>query len=108
LDRTARTKDLHDLADRLQSDAGGYEGKFSFPVEDVIACLRDDSLQMRHSLAAAKARYKANIGVPTENTVWLYFESPALTWETLCGRTGWMVIAKHPLAEIAFFLEIMS
>ena len=82
--------------------------KIAFPVEDVIACLRNDSLQLRHSLAAAMARYKAGIAEPVENAVWFYFESPALTWETLCGRAGWMVVAKEPLREVAFFLEIMS
>jgi hypothetical protein len=108
LDRTTRRKVLHDLADRLQSDARSYEGKFTFPVEDVVSCLRDDKLQVRHSLAAAKDRYKAGIAEPIENAIWFYFASPALTWETLCGRAGWMVVAKEPLREVAFFLEIMS
>jgi hypothetical protein len=101
-------KELHDLADRLQSDVGGYEDKFTHPVEDVITCLRDDRLQSRHSLAAAKERYKADIAEPMENTVWFYFESPALTWENLCGRAGWMIIAKEPPREIAFFVEVMN
>jgi hypothetical protein len=108
LDRTTRRKELHDLADRLQSDVPSYEGKFTYPVEDVISCLRDDRLQSRHSLAAAKEGYKAGIAEPGENAVWFYFMSPALTWETLCGRAGWMVVAKEPLREVAFFLEIMS
>jgi hypothetical protein len=108
LDRTTRRKELRALPDRLQSDVRSYESKFAFPVEDVIACMRDDSLQSRHSLAAAKARYKAGIAELVENTVWFYFESPALTWETLCGRTGWMVVAKEPLRKVAFFLEIMN
>jgi hypothetical protein len=108
LDRTTRRKELRALPDRLQSDVRSYESKFAFPVEDVIACMRDDSLQSRHSLAAAKARYKAGIAEPLENAVWLYFESPALTWDTLCGRAGWMVIAKEHPREISFFLEIMN
>ena len=108
LDETTRTGELHDLADRLQRDAESYEGKFAFPVEDVIACLRNDSLQLRHSLAAAKERYKGSIAEPVENAVWFYFESPALTWETLCGRAGWMAVAKEPPRQIAFFLEVMS
>jgi hypothetical protein len=108
LDRTMRRKELHDLADRLESDVGSYEGKFTYPVEHVIACLRDDSLQSRHSLAAAKARYEGGIAERIEDAVWFYFESPALTWETLCGRAGWMVVAKEPLREEAFFLEIIN
>ena len=107
MDQTRR-KELHDLADRLQSDVRSYEGKFTYPVEDVISCLRDDSLQLRHGLAAAKERYKAGITEPIENAVWFYFQSPAWTWENLCGRAGWMVVAKEPLREVAFFLEIMN
>jgi hypothetical protein len=103
-----RRKELHDLADRLESDVGSYEGKFSFPLEHIIACLRDDSLQSRHSLAAAKERYKAGIAEPVENALWFYFESPAWTWENLCGRAGWMIVAKGSPLEVAFFLEIMN
>jgi len=108
LDRTTRRKELHDLADRLQSDVRSYEDKFTHPVEDVITCLRDDRLQSRHSLAAAKDRYRESIAEPVQNALWFYFESPALTWETVCGRAGWMVVAKDTPRQIAFFLEIMN
>ena len=103
-----RTKELHDLADRLQSDAGSYEGKFSFPLEHVITCLRDDKLQSRHRLAEALERYREKLTEPVENTVWFYFRSPDWTWDNLCGRAGWMIVAKEPPRLVAFFLEIMN
>jgi hypothetical protein len=108
LDNAATPKDLHDLADRLESDVGSYEGKFAFPVEHIIACLRNDGLQSRHSLAEARERYGKQLAEPVENVVWFYFESPAWTWDNLCGRAGWMVVAKEPMREVAFFVEIMN
>jgi hypothetical protein len=103
-----RTKELHDLADRLQSDVSAYEGKFSFPLEHIIACLRDDKLQSRHRLAEALERYQEKLTEPVENAVWFYFRSPTWTWEHDCGRAGWMVVAKEPPREIAFLLEVMN
>ena len=102
-----RTKELHDLADRLQSNVGSYEVKFSFPLEHIIACMQDDILQARHRLADTE-RYQGSLSEPPENVVWVYFKSPAWTWENLCGRAGWLVITKEPPREVAFFLEIMN
>ena len=108
LDETTRRRELHDLADRLQSDAGSYQGNFTFPVENIIACLRDDALQSRHSLRDALERHKDRLAESVEDALWFYFESPAWTWENLCGRAGWMVVSKEPMREAAFFLEIMN
>jgi hypothetical protein len=108
LGKNMRTKELYDLADRLQSDVGSYEGMFTFPLEHIIACLRDDRLQGRHSHAEALKRYKEQLAQPAENVVFFYFESPAWTWENLCGRAGWLVIRKEPSRQVAFFLEIMN
>ena len=108
LDKTARPKDFHDLADRLESAVSSCEGKFTFPLEHIIACLRDDGLQSRHSLKNALERYKDRLAEFVEKTVWFYFESPAWTWENFCGRAGWMVVSKEPMREAAFFLEIMN
>jgi hypothetical protein len=107
LDKTARRKELHYLADRLESDVSSYEGKFSFPLEHIIACMRDDTLQSRHSLTDME-RYQESLSEPPENVVWVYFKSPAWTWENLCGRAGWMAVAKEPMREVAFFVEIMN
>lgn len=108
LDKTLRKKELHDLADRLQSDIASYQGNFTFPVEDIIACLLNDRLQSRHRLSDAMERYQKNFAEPVENALWFYFGSPDCSWENLCGRSGWMVVGKEPPREIAFFLEIMS
>jgi hypothetical protein len=70
--------------------------------------LRDDSLQWRHTLADALERYKENLAEPIENAVWFHFKSPAWAWENLCGRAGWMIVAKGSPLEVAFFLEIMN
>jgi hypothetical protein len=53
-------------------------------------------------------RYKENLAEPIENAGWFHFESPAWTWENLCGRAGWMIVAKGSPLEVAFFLEIMN
>ena len=108
MDKAQRRKGLHDLAERLQSHIGTYEGKFSFPLEHIIACLRDDKLQSRHRLAEALERYQEKLTEPVENAVWFYFRSPTWTWEHDCGRGGWMVVDKEPPREIAFFLEVMN
>ena len=108
LGKNVRTKELHDLADRLQSDAGSYQGNFTFPIENIIACLRDDALQSRHRLADALERHKDHLAESVEDALWFYFESPAWTWENFCGRAGWMVVSKEPMREAAFFLEIMN
>ncbi len=108
MDETTRRRELHDLADRLQGDAESYEGKFTFPLEHIIACLRDDTLQSRHRLADALARYKEALAEPIESPIWFYFKSPAWTWENLCGRAGWIVVGKEPPQQVAFFLEIMD
>ena len=108
MDKPLRRKELHDLADRLENGVSGYEGKFTFPMEHIIACLRDDNLQSRHSLAEALKRYKEQLAEPVENVVWFYFETPAWTWENLCGRAGWMVVGKESPQQVAFFLEIMN
>jgi hypothetical protein len=39
---------------------------------------------------------------------WIYFSSPAWTWQRLCGRAGWLAICEPCHMQVAFFMEVMN
>lgn len=70
-----------------------------FPAEDALASLGDEKLQRegRESLDPETAEHLArslkgaiDAGAPAA-TRWIYFRSPPWTWESLCGREGWLL-----------------
>ena len=79
-----------------------------FPEQDVFNSLRDLELQSQHNQQYAIESYGHLIDHPSDDCIWIWFESPDWTWENFCGRAGWMVIAKSDLKVIDFFLEIMN
>ena len=42
------------------------------------------------------------------NTVAVYFVSPAWTWEKLCGRAGYLIICPHCVRQMEYFCSYMN
>ena len=91
------------------------EGKF-FPIEDALACLRDDILQGKNQLPidpefeselATILQAAIKDGAP-ESVVWTYFRSPEWTWEKLCGREGWLLVDPATGDQFDFFMTVMN
>lgn len=106
----------------LQRARQGY-----FPWPDVEASANDEELQRRHrshgqsqapailnlsgrteSDVRANARNCPGCGRPASELTWLYFSSPAWTWQQLCGRAGWLVVCTPCHLQVDFFLELMN
>ncbi len=85
-----------------------------FPWADVDASRCDEGLQREHCLTDAQVSYLAHAkccrecGTNPEKLAWFYFESPSCTWESECGRAGWMIVCDRCHLQVDFFLEIMS
>ena len=47
-------------------------------------------------------------GAAPAGQAWFYFESPAWTWDHLCGRAGWMTVCDPCHRQVNFFLEILN
>ena len=86
----------------------------SFPWEDVEASRTNQRLQREHPAAEARQRYAATAKpcprcqTGADKLTWFYFESPAWTWEHLCGRAGWLTVCDPCHAQVDFFLEVMN
>jgi len=69
-----------------------------FPWEDVEASNDNQPLQLEHSGTNAKQFYAARAKpchrchAAADMLSWVYFESPAETWEHLCGSAGWLTV----------------
>ena len=120
-----RADDLHRLAESLEellrsrkSVVRGWLVSFllkclppaePFPsdnLDDVIACVRDTDLQLRHDADEARKMYVVPDGKPDD--VWIFFKSPAATWKTMGGRAGWLVLCAFSLRQKAFFITAMN
>ena len=78
-----------------------------FPWEDVDACRqRRRKPPSPKPLDAGSAC--PHCGKPADAPTWIYFESPAWTWENLCGRAGWLTVCDPCRLQVDFFLEVMS
>jgi hypothetical protein len=55
-----------------------------FPWKDVISCFSDtlDNKNFKNEQSCPKCE------LYSEQLIWIYFKSPAWTWEHLCGRAG--------------------
>jgi len=85
-----------------------------FPWEDVDPSRQDRKLQRRHVKREARAMYGADAapcpgcGALADDQAWFYFESPAETWELLCGRAGWMTVCDRCRRQVNYFEEVIS
>jgi hypothetical protein len=86
----------------------------AFPWEHVEASRNNQPLQLEHPVAEARQRYAAlakpcpQCRAAADKLSWFYFESPAETWEHLCGRAGWLTVCDHCRRQVDFFLEILN
>lgn len=115
--RAARENELH-----LESARRGF-----FPWADVEAAASDENLQRTH-MSQSEAQAPAILGLEgiakpdmragarncpacgraASELSWIYFSSPAWTWQQLCGRAGWLVICQPCHLQVDFFLDRMN
>ncbi len=77
-----------------------------FPWEDVDACRGQSRSKGRKPLERASRCPQCE--KPAAELTWIYFQSPAWTWEHLCGRSGWMTVCDDCRLQTAFFVEMMN
>jgi hypothetical protein len=101
----------------LVESLGISDDELPFPTEDVEASRRDKQLQQRHRLEALdeatrqameQARQDALLSGSGPGTQWVYFRSPPLTWELLCGREGWLLFDPDSGVQHKFILTTMN
>jgi hypothetical protein len=96
------------------SGSGGAEHREIFPWPDVTVSREDKDLQGTQSPGKARETYlqRANpcpeCRTPPEHLAWVYFSSPVSTWESLCGREGWMTICDWCERQVGFFMEALN
>ena len=80
------------------------EGYFPWP--DVDAC------RGRSGKATPKpidrARHCPQCGATPNVLTWVHFVSPPWTWESMCGRAGWLTVCDPCGLQIDFFMETMN
>jgi hypothetical protein len=84
-----------------------------FPWADVDAARDDTRLQGGRDAEKARTHYGSEARCPKcsrpgDELAWVYFRSPAWTWQSLCGREGWLAVCDDCRAQAAFFLTFMS
>ena len=88
-----------------------------FPLEDVLTCLNDAQLQDEHRAQDQDAetcealdwfREAAAADGAPDTAEWIYFVSPAWTWESLCGREGWLLFDVERRTQHAFYMVVMN
>lgn len=88
-----------------------------FPREDVEACLQDKKLQEEaesdvYSHGMSEEMKASRIGAigagAPERIRWIYFNSPDWTWQSLCGRSGWLLTDPETIDQYDFVLEKMN
>ena len=73
------------------------EGAAYFPWDDVLA-LRNHGPQEHYTVEHAREKYLTKAtpcprcNMPAEELSWVYLVSPEWTWQTSCGRAGWVTI----------------
>lgn len=101
---------------RVEQATAGF-----FPWEDVDASSRDLELQRAHTppwTSSAPGQLAVDLlnhakrcpgcdRAPSELT-WIYFSSPAWTWEQLCGRAGWLGLCPCCRMQVEFFMDVMN
>jgi hypothetical protein len=89
------------------------DGDF-FAWEEVESSRNDKRLQSEHPLAEARQNYGAfarpcpKCHAAADKLSWFYFESPVETWESLCGRAGWMTVCDRCHVQVDYFGEMMN
>ena len=77
-----------------------------FPWEDVDACR--GKVHTRTPKPLDRARNCPQCAQAPAQLTWIYFESPAWTWQNMCGRAGWMTVCDDCRLQTQFFLETLN
>jgi len=94
--------------------ADTMDGAAYFPWDDVLASKNHTRSEERHSVEDAQKKYLRRAspcpqcGVPAERLSWIYLLSPEWTWQTFCGKAGWITVCDECKLQIDFFPEIMN
>ena len=75
-----------------------------FPWRDVKSCLNDklDNMKFKGHQNCPKC------GRQSEDLVWIMFNSPPWTWQSLCGRQGPLSICPNCKIQVDFICELMN
>jgi hypothetical protein len=81
-----------------------------FPWEDVEVCRSDSKLQQSHAERESSKPRPGFHHCPRchRPLTWIWFSSPAWTWEKLCGRAVWLGICESCHLQVEFLLELLS
>jgi len=83
-----------------------------FSLADLQASRTNQVLQEGHGKVPAsliRARRSCPVcGAHPAELSWFWFESPAWTWEMLCGRAGWVSFCDRDLRQVDFIVEMMN
>ena len=96
--RECSAKEIASLIKRMNK--AGDENKSIFSWKDAVASIKEQQFTpiiIDHKCDKCK-----------NNTVVVYFVSPAWTWERLCGRAGYLVICPHCIEQLDFSCKVMN
>jgi len=96
----SHAEELRRYAELLKQDQlNGRKNAFQFPLEHVIASMTNEPLQEQH--AGQKPP-------DADDCLEFWFRSPDRTWQSLCGRAGWMVMSKSKRKQTGFLCMEMN
>jgi hypothetical protein len=94
------------------------DGEDFIPIEDVEASIQDSALQRSNRVEDLDGAFRADLeGIrraavadraAPESARWVYFSSPAWTWQQLCGREGWLLFDETTRTQHAFLMTVMN
>jgi len=88
-----------------------------FPGEHVHSCFEDTALQRNQRADFASLPERAAMVSQRDaairkgagsRTEWIWFESPKVTWEMLCGRAGWLLYDPDSRKQLDFRLVCLN
>ena len=97
--RKLTRNELNSLIARLEEMRSSIEESYEYPLADLIDYLK-------------KAKQRGNNEVEEDSAgaqrYYLYFSSPAETWQMLCGRAGIYTVDAETLKAVDFNLTILN
>jgi hypothetical protein len=88
-----------------------------YPAEDVQASANDAELQSTHRIEDLpteqrdyldELRADALARGASMDSEWIFFASPAWTWERECGREGWLLYDRKTGEQHSFLMTAMN
>ncbi len=91
-----------------------YNPDLIFPWDDVNDAIKNGKFKSKKDILEAKINYGEKCKPcpkcrrEADQLFWLYFMSAQWTWESMCGRGGWLVICEKCNEQVEFFGEMMN